>query len=192
MFCPKCDVRKFFANINHDTLKTILRRHIQDEDVVWLLGQVIDSFYSTRPGVGLPLGNLTSQLLVNIYMHEFDMYVKQELLIKYYVRYADDFVILSDKREYLEQTLKKIETFLDDELHLQLHEDKVSIQTYSSGVDFLGWIHFPQYRQLRTTTKRRVMYKMKGFPKREAFNSYRGLLQYGNTYTLRKKFKELV
>ena len=83
-FVLKCDIKKFFANINHDILKQILGKHIKDKDILWLLSQVIDSF-SARQGldkIGLPLGNLTSQLLVNIYMNEFDQFVKRELKVK--------------------------------------------------------------------------------------------------------------
>src|SRR3989344_5502268 len=82
----KCDIKKFFANIDHDVLKKILSRFNLDSGTLWLLGQVIDSFHQ-----GLPLGNLTSQLLVNVYMNEFDQYMKRELKVKYYIRYADDF-----------------------------------------------------------------------------------------------------
>jgi retron-type reverse transcriptase len=72
----------------------ILKRHIQDIDILWLIERVVVSFNSGRENIGFPLGNLTSQLLVNIYMHEFDMYMKQELRVKYYIRFADDFVVL--------------------------------------------------------------------------------------------------
>ena len=75
----KCDIRKFFANIDHEILKNILAKHIGDTDMLWLLGEVIDSFHSEgKRGVGLPLGNLTSQLLVNIYMNEFDHFAKRD------------------------------------------------------------------------------------------------------------------
>ncbi len=186
-FVLKCDIRKFFASIDHEILKKILERHIADTDILVVLGNIIDSF-SARQGlaVGLPLGNLTSQLLVNIYMHEFDMYVKQELRVKYYIRYADDFVVLSDDRSYVQSLLKKFHIFLREELNLDLHEDKVYIKTYGSGVDFLGWIHFPYHRQLRTTTKRKVLKKIKNYPKRGSVNSYCGLLRHGNTYELQK------
>lgn len=95
-------------------------------------------FPHASPGVGLPLSNLTSQLLANIYMYEFDMYIKQELRVKYYLRYADDFIILSDSRKYLEDILPKLHIFLNEKLYLMLHEHKVHIKTYGSGVDFLG------------------------------------------------------
>ncbi len=186
-FVLKCDIRKFFASIDHDILYQILRRHIEDADILWLLGQVVSSFSTTGPGVGLPLGNLTSQLLVNIYMHEFDMHMKQGLKVKYYIRYADDFVIFSDDRKYLSNVRIQIETFLNDRLKLKLHPNKVSITTYASGVDFLGWVHFPYHRTLRTTTKRKVIRSMAGYPKPETVSSYKGLLSHGNTYKISKK-----
>src|SRR3989344_6289457 len=92
----KCDIRKFFANIDHLILKNILERYIEDNGTRWLLAQVINSFNTKeKVGIGLPLGNLTSQLLINIYMNEFDQFIKRKLKIKYYIRYADDFIILS-------------------------------------------------------------------------------------------------
>lgn len=192
----KCDIKKFFASIDHDILKLILRRHIKNEEIICLLYQIIDSFHtnkiSARQGLaekGLPLGNLTSQLLVNVYMHEFDMYIKQGLRVKYYIRYADDFVILSSNKEYLDELLLKIGNFLGQKLKLNLHENKVYIKTYASGVDFLGWIHFPYHRQIRVTTKRKIIKKLKGYPKPETINSYKGLLNYGDTYKLRKYIK---
>lgn len=185
-FVLKCDIRKFFASIQHDVLRTILKRHIADEGILWLINQVLVSFNSGNDGVGLPLGNLTSQLLVNVYMYEFDMFVKQELQVKNYIRYADDFVILSDDKEYLEAVLPKLHIFLHEKLQLALHEQKTYIKTYDSGVDFLGWVHFPYHRQIRTTTKRKIIKKLKGYPKPETVNSYRGLLGHGDTYKLQK------
>jgi retron-type reverse transcriptase len=182
----KCDVRKFFASIDHDVLRSILKRHIVDDEILWLIHQVIKSFHTTRVGVGLPLGNLTSQLLVNIYMHEFDMYMKQELRVRHYIRYADDFVILSQDKKYLENLLSNINMFLNNTLKLHLHPDKVYIKTYASGVDFLGWVHFPYHRQIRTTTKRKMIKRLSHYPKPETVNSYRGLLMHGNTHNLQK------
>lgn len=137
-------------------------------------------------GRGLPLGNLTSQLLVNIYMNEFDQFVKRELKVKYYIRYADDFVILQNDKIYLQNLLPKISRFLKEKLKLQLHPDKVFIKTLASGVDFLGWIHFPYHRVLRTSTKRRMLKRLQENIKKEAKQSYLGLLKHGNTYQLNK------
>ena len=193
----KCDIKKFFANIDHKILKDILAKHIEDKDILWLLSQIIDSFETdcnttSRPrnsvtnGIGLPLGNLTSQLLVNIYMNEFDHFVKRELKVKYYIRYADDFVILQNDKIWLESILPKISKFLEEMLKLQLHPNKVFIKTLASGVDFLGWVHFPYHRVLRTTTKRRMLKKILDNPKPETVQSYMGLLGHGDTYKLGK------
>mgnify|MGYP001586686382 FL=1 len=135
----KCDIQKFFASIDHNILKMILAKHIADRDILWLLGQVIDSFSSVAgQDVGLPLSNLTSQLLVNIYMNEFDQFVKHKLKARYYIRYADDFVVFSRDKRWLERVLPRIRDFLRGELQLELHPDKISIKTLASGVDFLG------------------------------------------------------
>ncbi len=181
----KGDIKNFFATIDHEILKKILKKHIHDEDVLWLLDQVIDSFHTVgRSGVGLPLGNLTSQLLINIYMNELDQFMKRELKLKYYIRYADDFVIIHQDRNFLSALIPQISKFLNERLKLLLHPNKVYIKTFHSGVDFLGWVHFPHHRILRTTTKRRVLRKIQETPLRETIASYSGLLSHGNTYKI--------
>jgi RNA-directed DNA polymerase len=152
----KCDIKKFFATINHEILLNILKRHIKNKNINWLIEEIVLSF-NTEKRKGLPLGNLTSQILVNVYMNEFDQFMKHKLKVKYYIRYADDFVILSDNKKYLEKILININLFLNNELKLELHPNKVYIKTYSSGVDFLGWIHFIDHRVLRTSTKKRAL-----------------------------------
>lgn len=183
----KCDIRKFFANIDHRILKNILAQHIKDKDVLWLLGQVINSFSSQKHIYamadmykGLPLGNLTSQLLVNIYMNEFDQYMKRALKIKCYIRYADDFVILQNDKIELENLLSKISNFLCESLKLSLHPDKVYIKTIASGVDFLGWVNFPKHRVLRTSTKRRALKNLLNNPTKPVIVSYLSLFKHGN------------
>ena len=183
----KCDIRKFFATIDHSILKEILSRHIEDPDIIRLLGTVIDSFATAgKSNVGLPLGNLTSQLLVNVYMNEFDQFVKRELKCAYYIRYADDFVFLSDTKEDLAMLIPKISDFLESKLRLSLHPDKLFIKTFGSGVDFLGWVHFLDHRVLRSATKRRMWKGMREHPTPGAVASYKGMLSHGNAYTLSK------
>ncbi len=182
----KCDIKKFFASVDHEILFGILKQYVPDQNIIWLLERVIKSF-STAPGKGLPLGNLTSQLLVNIYMNEFDQFVKHELKAKYYIRYADDFVIFSNDRGGLDRQIPLIKNFLFDRLRLGLHPDKLLIKTLASGVDFLGWVHFFDYRVLRTATKRRMLKRLKLKHTRESFNSYLGFLSYGNTHKLKSK-----
>ncbi|OGL71670.1 hypothetical protein A3C09_02820 [Candidatus Uhrbacteria bacterium RIFCSPHIGHO2_02_FULL_47_44] len=183
----KCDIRKFFANIDHTILKDILAKHIEDRDVLNLLGNIIDSFSTLgRKEVGLPLGNLTSQLLVNIYMNEFDQFMKRTVKAEYYIRYADDFVILHEDEEYLKQLIPKISNFLQDQLGLCLHPDKLFLKTLVSGVDFLGWVHFPHHRTLRTATKRRMFIRIQDHSTQETIQSYLGLMRHGNTHQLQK------
>lgn len=177
----KCDIRKFFASIDQQILLGILRGYIRDENIVWLLERVIVSFKSTGEGKGLPLGNLTSQLLVNIYMNEFDQLVKHKLKIKYYIRYADDFVFLHQDKKYLESLVPQISEFLNVHLKLTLHPNKLFLKTLASGVDFLGWIHFSKHRALRTATKRRMLLKLDANLENEStMNSYKGMLSHGN------------
>ena len=184
----KCDVRKFFATIDHIVLKNILHERIDSLETLSLLENVIDSFCTEgKIGVGLPLGNLTSQLLVNVYMNEFDQFVKHVLKVQHYIRYSDDFVCLSRDREELVSLLPRIEAFLKDRLHLDLHPGKVSITTFVAGVDFLGWVHFPNHRVLRTTTKRRMFRALLTEPKPAVLESYRGMLAHGNTHKLLEK-----
>ena len=188
----KCDIKKFFDNINHDILISILKKYIPDRNIISLLENVVRSFFS-KPDTGLPLGNLTSQLFVNIYMNEFDQFVKHKLKTRYYIRYADDFVILSDSKSWLEGLIKQIKKFLEEKLKLELHPDKIYIKTLASGIDFLGWINFFDHRILRTTTKRRMVKRIKENSTPETLNSYLGLLNHGNTRHLRLKvLKDLV
>ena len=192
-FVLKCDIRKFFANIDHKILKDILKKYIKDENIFLLLEQVVDSFSARKvlAEIGLPLGNLTSQLLVNIYMNEFDQFMKRELKVKYYIRYADDFVILLDDKEYLENVLEKATEFLEINLKLQMHPDKVYIKTLASGVDFLGWVHFPCHRVLRMSTKKRMLKNLEKNSKKEVIVSYLGMLSHGDGYKLQKRIEKL-
>jgi len=188
----KCDIRKFFASIDQNILIHIIKRYVPDQDIQWLISQIVFSFYSTKKGRGLPLGNLTSQLLVNIYMNEFDQFMKHKLKAKYYIRYADDFVVLSFDKQRLASLLPLISDFLSEKLSLHLHGDKVSIKTFASGVDFLGWVHFSDHRVLRTVTKRRMC---KNLVLKQGNNkiiqSYLGLLRHGNAEGLTQQISAL-
>ncbi|MDD3531410.1 MAG: reverse transcriptase/maturase family protein [Candidatus Pacebacteria bacterium] len=213
-FALKCDVRKFFDSIDHETLLGVLRRRILDEDTLWLLDNVINSYETgfTRerereresknaPKKGVPIGNLTSQLFANIYMNELDQFVKHELRVKYYARYTDDFVILSDDRAYLESLIPQIAGFLKTRLSLSLHPDKVFIRKYNQGIDFLGYVILPKHVRVRTQTRRRIFKKMRkqvvlfkngiiGKPTLlGSLNSYLGVLSHADAYELSEDLK---
>lgn len=186
----KCDIRKFFASIDQRILMDILREHIVEERLLKLLEHIIISF-NTRPGIGLPLGNLTSQLFTNIYMNVFDQFMKHELKAKFYIRYADDFVIFSENHLLLEELLPRMESFFISSLGLHIHPDKIYLQTVASGVDYLGWVNFPHHRVLRASTRRRMMRRVYANPRNETFASYCGMLSHGNSQQLRMKLDSL-
>ncbi|PIP30690.1 hypothetical protein COX25_03400 [bacterium (Candidatus Howlettbacteria) CG23_combo_of_CG06-09_8_20_14_all_37_9] len=179
-FVLKCDVRKYFDSVDHKVLKEIINRRVKDENVLWLINGIIDSFkvkgktnsfcHSESPirprtgfdsesilagsqiksGMtkkqeekGMPIGNLTSQLFANIYLNELDQFVKHDLQIKYYLRYCDDFVILSDNIGYLKSICAEIDYFLKENLKLSLHPQKVTIRKFREGIDFLGYVVLP-------------------------------------------------
>ncbi|MGH7156544.1 MAG: reverse transcriptase domain-containing protein [Candidatus Saccharimonadales bacterium] len=180
----KCDIYKFFASVDHAVLLTILQRKIKDERTIDLLVDIIDSFAANgQPCKGLLIGNLTSQLFANIYMNELDQFIKHDLKVKYYLRYTDDFIIVSSDKHYLGNLLPKIEDFLSSSLKLRTHPRKITIRKYISGIDFLGYVILPHYVKLRTKTKRRVLAKAnhKNLP------SYLGVCSHANTYKLQQE-----
>lgn len=184
----KCDIRKFFASIDHCVLMRILEKKIQDARILSLMRNIIESFHSTQAGKGLPLGNLTSQMLVNIYMNEFDQFAKHRLKGKCYIRYADDFVFMSDDWQSLHELIPRISDFLETHLKLSLHPDKLHLSTFASGIDFLGWVHFPDHRVFRTSSKRRMARNLIRGRSDEKVSSYRGLLSYGNARKLSTRY----
>ena len=204
-FALKCDVRKFFDSIDHRTLISILDKRITDRDVMWLLEEVICSYSAGQTNLfdrqGLPIGNLTSQLFANIYMNEFDQFVKHKLKVRNYARYTDDFVIVSTDRAYLENILEPIKEFLGEKLQLSLHPNKISIRACHQGVDFLGYVALPYHRLVRARTKRRIFRKMKeriamfrnGTISEDALSqslrSYLGVLSHANAHQLSEDLK---
>lgn len=180
----KCDIRKFFASIDQKILLKIVSKYICDHRTLDLIQNIVQSFSSTAIGKGLPLGNLTSQLLVNVYMNEFDQFAKHKLKGKYYIRYADDFVFLFENRLSLEALIPQVADFLREELSLSLHPDKVYIKTFASGVDFLGWIHFPNHRVLRSASRRRMLRNLDKNRGELRITSYKGMLSHGNAHKL--------
>ena len=119
--------------------------------------------------------------------------MKHRLKAKYYLRYADDFAVLSTDKVYLETILPAMQEFLGSKLKLFMHPDKIFIQTVASGVDFLGWVHFPDHQVLRTTTKKRMFRNIKAKDgKKETVQSYLGLISHGNGWKLRQKIQSKI
>lgn len=199
-FCLKLDIKKFFESVDHIKLTSLIAKKIQDRDLLLLIKNILKSFSKEK---GIPIGNLTSQLFANVYLDDLDQFVKNELKIKYYIRYADDFVILSTNQEYLKQLIPRITAFLKTNLALSLHENKIVLRKYSQGIDFLGYIVLPYYILPRTKTKRRMFRKLdirlselnRRIISEESFNqsiqSYLGYLFHAKAFRLTQKIKNL-
>jgi hypothetical protein len=140
-------------------------------------------------------------MFANIYMNKFDQFVKHELKIKNYVRYTDDFIIISQNEDYLKQIIPTLQNFLSENLKLELHPKKITIKKFHQGVDFLGYVNFPHHRLLRTKTKKRILRKIKknlynfenGSISKNTFDSsmhsYLGVLSHADAYELSEDLK---
>ena len=133
-------------------LKKIISNKIKDANLIHLIRLVLQNHKSKEIGVGMPLGNLTSQFFANVYLNELDYFVKHNLKIKHYIRYVDDFVILYGNKDILEIYKNKINKFLKLHLKLELHPDKCRIKQLTKGIDFLGFRVFYHHRLLKKRT----------------------------------------
>ena len=198
----KCDIDKFFHNIDHNILFHFIRERIADKGTLWLIDEIIKSF-EIEKDKGIPLGNVTSQLFANIYLNELDQFIKHILKEKYYIRYCDDFLIINNDREHLANIIPLVSDFLEKNLKLHLNLNKVIIRKVGQGIDFLGYVSLPHYRILRTKTKHRMFAKMKlrkrqlesGLIEEELFDktlqSYLGILKHCSGYKLRQVLENL-
>ncbi|MEK7506514.1 MAG: reverse transcriptase domain-containing protein [Patescibacteria group bacterium] len=188
------DVDDFFGSIDHKILLAKLGRIVRDEQYLDLSKEIIDSF-SCLPGKSLPLGNLTSQLFANVYLHELDYFVKQKLRVQYYARYNDDFFIVADNREKLQNFSVEIKQLLKSELELSLPADKIKIRPLSQSIDILGAVAFPwgvvPRRRLRKAAEQTAVSALrKGYTERwRSAASYIGLLGNTKSFFLRERLR---
>ena len=192
-YCLKADISKYFQSIHHGTLKWIIRKRIKCPDTLWILDMIIDNS-ECDTGRGIPVGNLSSQLFANIYLSELDRFVKHKLRIHHYMRYMDDFIILSDDKQALHGVLSEIHDFLEDELHLKLNP-KTDIFPVKNGVDFVGYRHYHSHKKVRKSSIKRMNKRVKQFKEgkmpRERFIatlvSWLGHITHADTWHLREK-----
>lgn len=204
VYILKCDITKYFPSIDHEILKSKLRKVIKDKDIMKLMEQYVDKFHSEgTPGKGIALGNQSSQWYAIYYLDSLDRYVKEQLRVKYYLRYMDDFLIIHHDKEYLKECKNLIEKYLMDELELTLNP-KTEIVKAISGVEFLGWKFYlfesgKIIRRIKRQSKLRVKRGVKKLGVRyqnreidlakveQVMASYNGHLQHGDTYIFRDR-----
>lgn len=196
-YCLKLDAKKYYPSINHNILKDKYRRLFKDNDLLWLLDEIIDS---TPGDTGIPIENYLSQYSGNYYLSSFDHWIKEVKGIKYYYRYMDDIVILAGSKEYLHQLRKDIAEYFHKELKLSIKENWQVFPTFVRGIDFVGYRIFLGYSLLRKTTCKQMKAKMVKIRKKVesghemnfsewcSINSYKGWLIHCDSYRLKAKY----
>ena len=154
----KADIRHYFDAIDHEILIKAVRRTIRDENIIWLVGEILKQ-HCVIKGKGMPLGNLTSQFFANLYLNDFDYFVKHKLKAKYYIRYVDDFVILHNSKSLLIEYKDKIEKYLTN-LKLEIHPDKSKIIPIYRGVKLLGFRIFYHRKLIKKSNFKRFKRKL--------------------------------
>lgn len=174
----KMDIKKFYPSIDHQVLKELLRRKFKDNDLLWLLDEIIDS------AQGLPIGNYLSQYLANFFLAYFDHWLKEVVRVKYYFRYADDLILLSGSAEYLHQCRNRIEQYLQG-LKLEI-KPTWRIAPVRCGIDFVGYVHFHTHTRLRKNIKKNFARMLAKNPNPQSIASYTGWTSHCNANHLTK------
>ena len=181
LYVLRLDISKYYASVNHAVLKKVLRKKLSDPLLLQTLDTIIDSYqsgtehdhlfstdspYLTKGPRGIPIGNLTSQIFGNIYLHEADQFIKRVLKAKRYIRYMDDLLIVSDDKAQLKRWQNEIIAFLRNELCLTVHPRKTRLFPVRLGVEFVGYVIWPHKIRVRSSTVKlckkrwRVLLKM--------------------------------
>lgn len=189
----KGDVSKFFYTIDREVLKKLLARKIKCTKTIRLLFKIIDSA-DVLDLRGLPLGNTISQVSANIYLNELDQFCKRKLGLKYYIRYMDDFIVITKTKDEANRILKLINEFIEAKLHLKLNQDKTKIFPIDQGVNSIGYKIHATHRLLRNSSKKKIKRKVRAMPRliregrltvrkaEQMLNSWKGHADYANNY----------
>ena len=196
-YCLKADIRHYFQEVNHEVLLNIIRRKIDDEIAIDLVRKILINGQNKK-GIGMPLGNLTSQFFANVYLNEFDYFIKHELKVRYYLRYVDDFVILHHSKAQLEEWKQKINEFLNNELKIELHPEKSKVIPLSKGIDFVGFRNFYCFKLLRKRNILKMKSKIADFYEGnlsmsrilKSFQGWNAYAKWANCYNMRKNLAE--
>jgi retron-type reverse transcriptase len=210
----QCDIRKYFPSIDHEILKSLLRRKLKCKETLWLADTIIDNSNEQDPVLdhfpgddlltplqrrrGLPIGNLTSQFFANIYLNGFDHFIKEHLKAAKYVRYVDDFALFSDDWEFLAEARVAIENYLAG-LRLKIHPVKSQLFETRHGANFLGFRILPDRIRVRTENLRRAKRRLRRMQREyaqgkmreqevsQSIQSWVAHLEHGDTWKLRQQ-----
>lgn len=197
-YCLKLDIRKFYPSIDHDILKTIIRKKIKDKRLLSLLDEIIES------AQGVPIGNYLSQFFANLYLTYLDHWIKEQKKVRYYFRYADDIVILGGDKQQLRDLFYDIQDYLNNKLKLNFKDNWQIFKVDSRGIDFVGYRVFHTHTLLRKRIKKRFCKKINKLNKKQNLDkdtykqkicSYIGWIKYCNGRNLlnkMSKYKELL
>jgi hypothetical protein len=233
-FYLQIDIQSFFVSLRKDVLFELIKKRVKNPEILWLTKTIIfhdstidfyrksqmslfdlipdhKSLFKVPSNQGLPIGNLTSQFFANVYLDELDQFIKHKLKIKYYLRYVDDVVILSENKEQLKIWRNEIDSFLEKMLKLKLHPKKQILQSVDKGINFVGFVVKPEYTLMRRRVVKNLKEKLrifnqnlgkvillkdgslKEFRKKEGkqmlsvINSYYGQFKHAHTFGLRSK-----
>lgn len=183
-FVLKCDVKKYFDNIDHFILLETIKLMVVCPKMLDTITKIVYSFTPiAKTCKGVPLGNITSQIFANIYLHGLDIYIKKTLGYRFYIRYNDDFIIVGRDFSRLEKTRLEIINFTYNNFKLDIPIEKTSIRKSKWGIDFLGYIILPDSVLLRDKTKARMFFKLN----QTNVDSYFGILKHCNSNGLKQK-----
>ncbi|KOP23038.1 DNA polymerase [Hapalosiphon sp. MRB220] len=210
----QCDIQKYFPSIDHEILKNLLRQKIKCSDTLWLIDIIIDNSNEQLAAIeyfesddlltplqrrrGLPIGNLTSQFFANVYLNGFDHFVKEQLKVRKYLRYVDDFALFSDDWGFLVEARLAIEEYLD-KLRLKIHPVKSQLFQTNHGANFVGFRILPDNIRVRTENLRRARRRLRKMqseyihgkisPEKvsQSIQSWFAHLEYGDTWQLRQQ-----
>jgi hypothetical protein len=152
----RSDITKFFDSVDHIVLKSCIKRRIFNQNNINLIENVINSFNSSASSKGLPIGNLTSQIFCNIYLHELDHFVSHTIRPCGYLRYGDDFIVIVNKQEDLENIKNRVTNFIEQDLKLIVNKRNNILVPVRRGIHFLGCDIYPTGRRLRKKMYARI------------------------------------
>lgn len=216
-YCYQFDVKKYYPSINHGILKQKFRRLFKDEELLWLIDEIIDSISTANikdmsnvwlldedidPETGIPIGNYLSQYCGNFYLSSFDHWIKEVKRVKHVFRYMDNVELFGQTKTELHGLRVDIEDYFQSNLKLQIKGDWQIFPTYDRGIDFVGYRSFMDYTLLRKSTCKNFKRKMIAIRKKVesgqlmsysewcSVNSYKGWLKHCDSYRLQKKYIE--